>query len=161
MALFLTNFSLFYGFYISILDCEWHRWINIASLGSRKPFASDCENMTQMNVCSRLHFLRTGFLRRVSPKETEMLFRNDDMYISFWLNRYQTNKYNAARKKIHMIYHILKTIPFIFHPFQQLYYSTRRWRGKKCTKHGTRNKSFRRNQKNWMCFFCENCKKNM
>lgn len=35
----------------------------------------------------------------ICPKETEMLFRNDDMYISFWLNRYQTNKYNAARRK--------------------------------------------------------------
>lgn len=66
-----------------------------------------------------------------------------------------------------MIYNILKTIPFIFHPFQQLNLFTRRWMErlqsrKNCTKHGTRNKSFQRNQKNWMFssfFFCENCKK--
>lgn len=79
-----------------------------------------------------------------------------NMYISFWLNRYQTNKYNAARKRknVQMIYNILKTIPFIFHPFQQLNYSLgAREMRKNCTKPGTRNKSFQRNQKNWMFFF--------
>lgn len=51
-----------------------------------------------------------------------------------------------------MIYNIFETIPFIFHPFQQLNYSLGAGR-EKCTEHGTRNKSFQRNQKNWMFFF--------
>lgn len=95
----------------------------------------------------------TGFGAR--PRENIPGASDDDMNISFWLNRYQTNKYNAARnKKFRMIYNIFETNPFIFHPFQQLNYSLGAWREKeKCTEHGTRNKSFQRNQKNWMCFF--------
>lgn len=97
---FLTNFSLFYGFYISILDCKWHRWINIAARwGEDEPFSAACYTPWEHDSNECLLAFTRDLASGICPKETEMLFRNDDMYISFWLNRYQTNKYNAARRK--------------------------------------------------------------
>lgn len=78
------------------------------------------------------------------------------MNISFWLNRYQTNKYNAARKIKNFVWFItfLKPTHLFFIPFSNWIIHSALCREKeKCTEHGTRNKSFRRNQKNWMCFF--------
>lgn len=83
-----------------------------------------------------------------------------NMYISFWLNRYHTNKNNAARKwrniKNSLIWFITfwKPSHLFFIPFSNwIIHSAlqeRQKRKKIVPSHGTWNKSFRRNQKNWM-----------
>lgn len=57
--------------------------------------------------------------------------RERNMYISFWLNRYQTNKNNAARKwrnmkKFHMIYNRFENHPIYFSSLSATELFTRR-----------------------------------